>query len=120
MTVELDIDPQTLDARVPSLILQPAIENSIKYAIARMESGGKISIISTRDGAMLTLQVCDNGPEAPVDPEKAIANPRAGVGLVNMRERLLHLYGDRQSFAVSRPADGGFCVTLKLPFETRA
>lgn len=120
LTVDLDIEPQTLDARVPSLILQPAIENSIKYAIARMESGGRISIISARDGAMLRLQVCDNGPDAPADPEKVLANPRAGVGLVNMRERLVHLYGDQQSFAVSRPPGEGFCVTLTMPYETRA
>ena len=56
---------------VPSLILQPAIENAIKYAIGKMEDGGEIAITAQRDGKMLCLQVCDNGPEAPQNPESA-------------------------------------------------
>jgi LytS/YehU family sensor histidine kinase len=117
LKINVDIDEDVLDARVPSLILQPAIENAIKYAIARMESGGEIGIVAKRDGAMLKLQVCDNGPLAPDNPEALLADAKTGVGLVNMRERLAHLYGARQSFALSRIDPRGLCVTMRLPLE---
>lgn len=117
LKITVDIDAEALDARVPSLIMQPAIENAIKYAIARMESGGEIGILAKRDGDMLTLQVCDNGPAAPADPETLLADANAGVGLINMRDRLAHLYGARQSFSLSRREPSGLCVTLRIPFE---
>ncbi len=119
LKITLDIDPEALDASVPSLILQPAIENAIKYAIARMESGGEISIMAKRDGDMLKLEVCDNGPSAPDDLDVLIAAGKTGVGLVNMRDRLSHLYGGRQSFGLSRKDPDGLCVCLKIPFETK-
>ena len=119
LKVVKDIDPEALDARVPSLILQPAIENAIKYAIAKMESGGEIRISARREDDMLRLQVCDNGPEAPADPSAALSKAGTGVGLVNMRERLSHLYGPSQAFQLSRLDPDGLCVTLKLPFEKK-
>ena len=113
------VDNEVLEARVPSLILQPAIENAIKYAIGKMESGGIIEIIACREGDALKLQVCDNGPYAPDKPEKILSHAGSGVGLVNMRERLQHLYGSAQTFTVSKRAPRGFCVTLTLPFDKR-
>jgi len=120
LEIEFDIDEDVRSAMVPSLILQPAIENAIKYAIAQMEAGGKISIAAKREGAMLCLQVCDNGPNAPDDPQRLLDNAKMGVGLVNMRDRLSHLYGARQSFMLSRLQPDGLCVSLKLPFELRS
>lgn len=119
LKIKLDVDDEALDARVPSLILQPAIENAIKYAIAHMESDGEIAIIARREGEMLKLCVCDNGPLAPENPEELLRNAKMGVGLVNMRERLAHLYGARQSFALSRMTPHGLRVSLTLPFETK-
>lgn len=119
LQVATDIDEDALDAQVPSLILQPAIENAIKYAIARMEAGGEIGILAKRDGDMLRLQVCDNGPEAPSDIATLLADGKTGVGLVNMRDRLSHLYGARQSFSVTRRDPSGLCVALTIPFETK-
>lgn len=119
LKIALDIDEDALDASVPSLILQPAIENAIKYAIARMETGGEIAIMAKRDGEMLKLQVCDNGPSAPDDPALLLADAKTGVGLVNMRDRLAHLYGGRQSFGLSRRDPRGLCVCLRIPYETR-
>jgi signal transduction histidine kinase len=119
LTVDMDVDEELLDARVPSLILQPAIENAIKYAIAKMESGGVIRITAKREGEMVRLQVCDNGPETPGDLQALLNDSKTGVGLVNMRDRLAHLYGPRQSFSVSTLAPTGLCVSLKLPIETR-
>ena len=119
LQVDFEIDEDFLDARVPSLILQPAIENAIKYAIAQMESGGVITISGKREGPMMHLRVCDNGPNAPKDPSALLRNTTTGVGLVNMRDRLLHLYQDRSAFELSRLDPQGLCVSIKIPFETR-
>jgi LytS/YehU family sensor histidine kinase len=117
LKITLDIDDDVLDVRVPSLLMQPAIENAIKYAIARMESGGEIGIVAKRDGEMLRLEVWDNGPQAPEKPELLLADGKTGVGLVNMRDRLAHLYGARQSFALSRRAPQGLAITMRIPLE---
>ncbi len=118
LSVQTNIDEEAYDALVPSLILQPAIENSIKFAIAHIESGGVISITATREGGMLRLEVSDNGPNAPADP-MAMLDGKPGVGLVNMRERLSHLYGKQQSFSLKKIKPHGLCVCMTLPFETR-
>jgi signal transduction histidine kinase len=120
LEIEFDVDDDVKDAMVPSLILQPAIENAIKYAVAQMEAGGKISIVAKKEGDMLRLRVCDNGPFAPDDPAKVLENSKTGVGLINMRDRLAHLYGGRQAFLLSRLQPAGLCVSLKLPYETRS
>lgn len=120
LEVVYDIEPSVREALVPSLILQPAIENALKYAIANMEEGGCISICARKEGDMLKLAVQDNGPNAPEDPNALLDNGRTGLGLVNMRERLAHLYAGRQSFKLSKLEPSGFCVGLTLPFETRS
>jgi signal transduction histidine kinase len=120
LEITYDIDPDTRDALVPSLILQPAIENAIKYAIAQMEQGGRIAISAKKEGDMLHLSVADNGPNAPAEPSMMIETASAGVGLVNMRDRLAHLYGARQSFRLSRLEPGGLCVNLRLPYQLRS
>ena len=119
LKVNFEIDEETLDAPVPSLILQPAIENAIKYAIAQMESGGEITIIAKREGNMLRMRVCDNGPNAPEDPSKILADSQAGVGLVNMRDRLIYMYQDRSEFKLSKLSPQGLCVSIKIPFDNR-
>lgn len=119
LNVKFDIDEEALDARVPSLILQPAIENAIKYAIAKMETDGEIAIIAKREGKMLRMEVCDNGPDAPDDPTELIRNAKTGVGLVNMRDRLAYLYQNRCAFELARLEPQGLCVRMKIPFETR-
>lgn len=120
LEVEFDIDDDAKEALVPSLILQPAIENAIKYAIALMENNGLIRIVAKREDGTLRLEVCDNGPNAPAEPETLLQNAKTGVGLINMRDRLAHLYGERQAFLLSRAGAAGLCVTLKMPFETRS
>ncbi|MEO1242153.1 MAG: histidine kinase [Pseudomonadota bacterium] len=119
LQVKFEIDDEAMDARVPSLILQPAIENAIKYAIAQMESGGVICITAKREGKMLCMEVCDNGPNAPEDPSEVLRQATTGVGLVNMRDRLLYLYQDRSEFRLKRLDPQGLCVGLRIPFETR-
>ncbi len=119
LSVEFDVDEDANNAFVPSLILQPAIENAIKYAIAQMETGGKITITAKREGRALAMQVCDNGPNAPEDPTELLRNVKTGVGLVNMRDRLNYLYQGRGKFSLARVSPQGLCVCLRMPFETR-
>ncbi|MEO1251190.1 MAG: histidine kinase [Pseudomonadota bacterium] len=118
LKLNFEIDEDALSAQVPSLILQPAIENAIKYAIAQMESGGEISVIARRDGKWLQMEVCDNGPDAPDDPSELLRDAKAGVGLINMRDRLAFLYQDKNEFMLRRISPQGLCVCLRIPFET--
>jgi signal transduction histidine kinase len=118
LQLKFDVDEDVLDAKVPSLILQPAIENAIKYAIAQMEAGGEISVTAKRDGKSLQMQVCDNGPDAPENPADLLRDAKAGVGLVNMRDRLAYLYQDRCEFRLRRVDPQGLCVSIRIPFET--
>ncbi|HBK90965.1 MAG TPA: hypothetical protein DDZ68_04765 [Parvularcula sp.] len=67
---------------------------------------------------MLRLEVWDNGPGAPEKPELLLAAGKTGVGLVNMRDRLAHLYGARQTFALSRRTPQGLSITMRIPLET--
>ena len=102
-------------ALVPSLILQPLIENAIKYAVSRREEGGTIEVEARRVGANLEIAVRDDGPGC-ADFEKR--QNGHGVGLKNTRERLRVLYGENHVFAVSNRAPTGLEVRLRLPFQT--
>lgn len=120
LRVIVDVSPQARRALVPSLILQPLIENCIKYAISRRIEGGTIAVRAEVVDQSLHIRVEDDGPGLPVD----CAGNGNGVGLANTRERLKVLYGARQSVEVrSRDKDEagrGVEVALVLPFETRS
>lgn len=113
LTVELDIHPDVLPALVPTLILQPLVENAVRHGVSQVEGMGQIAVAARRDGEQLILEVRDNGP----GPD---ANTRAqeGVGLRNTRERLAQLYGPSQSLALSAVAGGGAVARVVLPFHT--
>jgi signal transduction histidine kinase len=111
--IVLDIHPDTLAARVPSLLLQPLVENAIRHGVAPHARPGWITIAARRDAANLTIEVRDSGDGVP--PERLRALNR-GVGLGNTRARLQHLYPSNHQFTFSN-LDGGFCVMVKLPFE---
>jgi sensor histidine kinase YesM len=115
LTVRMEIEPETLDARVPNLILQPLVENAIRHGIAPRSAPGWIEIRATHDDRMLHLQVRDNGPGLPPDLE---AEMKEGVGLANTRARLEQLYGAAQRFDLNNAAEGGLIVSLTLPFRT--
>lgn len=118
LTIVTDVDENVLHAQVPSLILQPAIENAIKYAIGMMESGGEIRIVAQRDADQLFMRVCDNGPNTPENPE-ILLESATGVGVVNMRDRLVHLYGNNQTFKLTKLVPEGLCVSMTIPFEEK-
>lgn len=112
LTVEWEIEKETLKALVPNMILQPLVENSIRHGIATKRGGGTLKIISTRSKKWLILRVEDNG----LGLNKAKTNGE-GIGLSNIKTRLKHLYGEEQSFSLQEQTDGnGIVVTLKFPF----
>lgn len=107
------IEERAAGMLMPSLLLQPLIENAIKYAIAPRERGGEIRIGAHLTGGMLQLEVADDGPGM-IDTTR-LANGR-GVGIRNTRERLQVLYGERGTVSVSN-TDPGLRVALTLPAE---
>jgi two-component system, LytTR family, sensor kinase len=114
LAVRYDIDPETLDALVPNLLLQPLVENSVRHAIAARSDGGIIELTSRRVGESLELKVRDNGPGLPKD---RTPSPSPGVGLANTRSRLEHLYGASQHLQFSDTPGGGLTVTVVIPFR---
>ena len=113
--VEIDIDPACSEALVPSMILQPLIENAIKYAIAVKEADGTIWIKVSSFGADLLIEVADNGPGATIVDGQL--SREGGVGLANTRERLHSLYGDNYAFVLSDNRPSGLKINLRLPLE---
>jgi LytS/YehU family sensor histidine kinase len=117
LRVDIDVPDNTLDALVPSLVLQPLIENSIQHSIEPSPHGGTIQIRATRVSDRLTLSVRDDVAAA----EDTRARPaRNGIGLANIEARLAQLYADAHAFRAARDGDGHFVVTLTLPYHTDA
>jgi two-component system, LytTR family, sensor kinase len=114
LSVDFTIEPQTLDAQVPNLILQPLVENSVRHAVAVRIEPGHIAVKARRNDDRLELSVRDNGPGLP--KERAVA-PSSGVGLANTRSRLERLYGASQHLTFAEPPGGGLLVTVSLPFK---
>ena len=113
--VGIIVPPAAAAAQVPSLILQPLIENAVKYAVSRHEEGGAIEIVARVDGAVLEITVSDDGPgSADYRPGKGGG---AGVGLTNTRERLRVLYGTRHDFAISNLQPHGTEARLRFPLQ---
>jgi two-component system LytT family sensor kinase len=117
MQVRFDIDPETLDAQVPNLILQPLVENAVHHGIGG-GSGDRIEIRSRHADGQLILQVLDNGPGLG-DPNVPI-QPGKGLGLANTRARLETLYGKAHNFVVRSASNGGVEAAILIPFEPRA
>ena len=117
LRLEYAIESPALDALVPSLLLQPLLENALKYAVSPREHGGLVRIEGRTRGTMLEIAVIDDGPG--INEGSRPAERRGGVGLRNTRERLAVLYGENYRFAVldSHP---GVRVEMALPLETAA
>jgi two-component system LytT family sensor kinase len=115
LRVELNIQPEAMEAFVPNLILQPLVENAIRHGIAENLETGRLSIVAARTNGKIEISVYNDGPELPPD-WRMEAN--AGIGLSNTRQRLSKLYGDDFSFDLKSVAERGVMVTLELPAET--
>jgi sensor histidine kinase YesM len=116
LQVEMNIDPDALDAQVPNLILQPLVENAIRYAVAPRATRSTVEICATRFNGHIELQVRDDGSGI----DEANKTGAHGVGLRNTRERLEKLYGAAQRFQLSTATGGGLQVTITIPFHTAA
>jgi two-component system, LytTR family, sensor kinase len=114
LKVELQIEPATLVARVPNLILQPIVENAIRHGIAPVSKAGSIEIRAAQRDGKLELSVRDDGPGLANDGEAF----KPGIGLSNTRARLQQLYGGAQQLEISNAAEGGVIVKLTMPFES--
>ena len=120
LRVHYDIAADVLAARVPSLILQPLVENAIKHAVAPSIAGGSIDIAARREDDMLVIAVDDDGPGSDDygGPANGGDTAARGIGLRNVSERLRVMYGARQRFAVQRRTPKGTRARLHIPFET--
>jgi len=145
LRVEQDIEPEALDCMVPTLVLQPLVENAIRHGIEPAEKAGVVRVSASRKDGKLVLAVEDNGvglasgnadsggPEnptgfcpslpvpAPTFTKSAVwARPGTGIGLANLRERLQALYGARQKLELTPRATGGVIVRVEIPWHPRA
>ncbi len=115
LRVTLDISPDTLDALVPHLLLQPLVDNAVKHGVSRLPGGGEIRIAATTRARQLKIEICDNGP--------GISNrgtlPSSGLGLRITRERLRSLYGHEQSLELLGLPEGGTRAQVSIPFLAR-
>jgi LytS/YehU family sensor histidine kinase len=115
-----EVEPSVEKARLPSLLLQPLVENAIKYAVTPQEEGAEIAVEARRVIDRVLITVSDSGPG--LDPTGA-SSTSTGVGLANIRDRLAQAYGDNHRFesesikaAPDRP--GGFRVLIDIPYQT--
>lgn len=116
--VKLDLEGDSPRALVPSLLLQPLVENAIKYGISQCEWGGEITIRSKVFAGELLLEVSDNGPGMPQDELASLGASGYGVGIRNTCERLKALYGDEQKVRFRNREEGGLAVHIRIPYET--
>jgi signal transduction histidine kinase len=114
------IDAAVEQARLPSLLLQPLIENAIKYAVSPQEEGADITVAAQLAGQNVRITVSDTGPglsDAPTAPTLPVTTDSTGVGLANIRDRLAQAFGERHRFDVRTSPEGGFMVVIELPFQ---
>jgi sensor histidine kinase YesM len=112
LSIRVDIDPATPDSRVPSLLLQPLVENAIRHGVARSIEAGEIRIKTESKGKVLRLSVENTCPVAGRESEVS-----KGIGLTNTRKRLDHLYGTQYYMAMQRLDSGDMSVTIDLPIS---
>jgi two-component sensor histidine kinase len=117
LSLEVDIEDKARDALIPSLLLQPLIENAIKYGIARAEGGGHLRISAKVFAGDLLMEVSDDGPGCEL-VNGEIPNAR-GVGLRNTRERLATLYGPQHSIRLSKTEPHGLTIAIRIPYTPK-
>jgi len=110
-----EIDPRAERARLPSLLLQPLVENAIKYAVTPSEEGAEIAVSARLVGERVRITVSDTGPgliESKLGPSLS-----TGVGLANIRDRLAQAYGPDHRFDARSAPGGGFAVEIEIPYQ---
>jgi LytS/YehU family sensor histidine kinase len=117
LNIRFDVSPDTLDASVPNLILQPLVENAIRHGIALKATAGLVGIGAQRRSGFLELKVYDDGPGLKSNYNEQSSG---GIGLSNTRARLRQLYGDSHSFKLNNREPRGAEAIIKLPFTVSA
>jgi len=115
LQLSVDVPAELWLAQVPSLILQPMVENAVKHGIAKRTQGGSISIGASRTNGTLTLSVRNDGPSLPADWEIG-----SGIGIANVRTRLQSLYGEGFTLTLRNQDAGGVEASVSLPFVVGA
>ncbi|MEM8723911.1 MAG: histidine kinase [Pseudomonadota bacterium] len=126
LRTNFEIEDEALQAKLPSMLLQPLIENAIKYAVSPQEEGARISLTARVVGERLRLTVEDTGPgvDGPLQhslleysPDGSGQPVSTGVGIANIRNRLMQAYGDKHLFETSSEPGGGFTVLIEIPYQ---
>jgi two-component sensor histidine kinase len=120
LTINFVVKPEVLDACLPSMILQPLVENAVRHGINSRPGAGMIEIRAGRVGTNLELKVSDDGAgliESSAASDNENGSPREGIGLSNTRKRLQQLYGEQQKLVLRQSAAGGLEVSVKIPFR---
>jgi two-component system, LytTR family, sensor kinase len=120
LQLSVDVPSELYPAQVPSLILQPMVENAVKHGIAKRAQGGAIRIAASRSDGMLTLKVSNDGPSLPVGWDLDGEMARPGIGMSNVRTRLQSLYGNAFELTMRNQDAGGVEVSVSLPFAVAA
>lgn len=127
LRTEFRVEPEAARACLPSMLLQPLVENAIKYAVSPQEEGASITLTAQLVGRRLRIAVSDTGPglREPSAAGSAAASlagggrmASTGVGLPNIRDRLSQAYGEDHRFEIRNPPEGGFTVIIEIPFES--
>jgi two-component system, LytTR family, sensor kinase len=114
LTVTIDATPDVLDAMVPSLLLQPLVENAIKHGLEPKAGAVTVRVTIRHEGEQLLLEICDDGRGVPAD-----GPTREGIGLGNTRARLHELYGAAASLSITPAPGSGCCVRVLVPRKRR-
>jgi two-component system LytT family sensor kinase len=115
LRVEKEIDPRTLDVLVPSILLQPLIENSIKHGLEPRIRGGTVTLRSRLDGDRVCIEVADDGVGMNAQPVSALRRTGAGIGMKNVQERLEVLYGNQARFNIVSNPGRGTLISIEIP-----
>jgi two-component system LytT family sensor kinase len=114
LRVVKELDPVTLDMIVPSMMLQPLVENSIKHGLSPKIEGGSITLRSRLSEGFLVLEIQDDGVGMALDGE-LVVEPGRGIGISNVSERLKVLYGESATMTISSADGTGTLVVLRVP-----
>ncbi|HEX5086028.1 MAG TPA: histidine kinase [Blastocatellia bacterium] len=114
LSVEMQIEPETLDALAPALLLQPLVENAIKHGVAQSSDPGVVYVSARRENDFLEIKIRDNGPGFPA---AETAGAETGVGLANTQARLKQIYNSDCRFEVGNAEDGGGLIAVSIPYR---
>jgi two-component system, LytTR family, sensor kinase len=113
--VKKEIDPRTLEVLVPSILLQPLIENSIKHGLEPRIHGGTVTLRSRLEADHISIEVADDGVGINGGSASTIRRDGAGIGMKNVQERLDVLYGNQARFNVTSNPGRGTLVSIEIP-----